>query len=120
MQGQKPQRENRSHRCESPGSSSYGWPRARCWNSPPRNIGTILIIPDNDASGMGELIALSKLNNIPRSRIHRLPDNFKDVGKLIESWLPTCDEKELRKRLVNWLDPHGLGMFSVKRIDPDA
>ena len=90
------------------------------WNKYLRNIGTVLIIPDNDASGMGELIALSKLNDIPRSRIHRLPDNFKDVGKLIESWLPTCDEKEIRKRLVNWLDPHGLGMFTVKRIDPDA
>jgi Zn ribbon nucleic-acid-binding protein len=56
----------------------------------------VILIPDNDEPG--DLIALSRLTDIPHSRIWRLPAEYKDVGDLIQQDLATAGE-----RLKEWL-----------------
>ena len=72
--------------CFHGNNKSKAWDTA--WNKHLSQVSSILIIPDNDVSGMGDLIALSKLNDIPRAAIYRLPGEFKDAGKLIEHYVP--------------------------------
>lgn len=55
-----------------------------------------IIIPDNDDNG--ELIAISKLNDIANSRIHRLPEGVKDTGEFIKRDLAMA-----KVRVQEWL-----------------
>jgi DNA primase len=48
----------------------------------------IIVIPDNDEPG--ELVALGKLKDIPKSRIIRLPAGSKDIGEFIQLDLATA------------------------------
>jgi DNA primase len=72
------------------------------WNGYLKRAASVLVIPDNDASGIGEVIARSKANDIPRSRIHRLPAGVKDVGELIQPLLRDGDASVIR-HLHDWL-----------------
>lgn len=77
------------------GNAVGGWKRE--WTNLLKGIPERVIVPDND-NNRGDVLAADKLNEIPRSRILRLPDQFKDTGKLIES-----DLSSARQRLQDWL-----------------
>lgn len=75
------------------------------WNAYLKQVATVLVIPDNDSNGMGELFARQKSCDIPRSHIHRLPPGVKDVGELIGGWLKIgMSEPEIQANLNVWLD----------------
>ncbi len=61
----------------------HAWERE--WNQCVSGAMDRLIVPDNDKSDTGDLIAFSRLNEIPRSRIIRLPDKYKDCGEAIKA-----------------------------------
>ncbi len=72
------------------------------WNTYLKQAVSVLVIPDNDANGMGDLFAAQKVCDIPKSHIHRLPDGVNDVGKLIEPWL-LRNEETVQRNLYMWL-----------------
>ena len=78
-------------------NKSKAWDRR--WNRYLDHLDTVLVIPDNDASGAGELFALSKVEAIGKKAvIHRLPAQYKDVGEFIMADVTTAQH-----RLAVWL-----------------
>ena len=73
------------------------------WNKYLRQAARIYIIPDNDRNGMGDLIAFSKLNDIPHSAICRLPCAFKDTGEFIRHYMKQGHDA-VTKMLIQWLN----------------
>jgi DNA primase len=68
------------------------------WNRYLRNVDSVLIVPDNDASGVGARIAEGKLKAIPHSRILRLPSGYKDVGEYMAG-----NRENVKEKLLEWL-----------------